>query len=74
MKLGAEKEKTFYDFSLKFDAANETLSGLSFKVDADALIDKKLIVCASTHPLEENILLECFKNCLLYTSPSPRDY
>ena len=62
MKLGAEKEKTFHDFSLKFDAANEILSGLSFNIDENALIDKKLIVCASTHPLEEKILLESFKN------------
>ena len=61
IKLGAKEEKTFHDFSLKFDAANEILSGLSFKVDKNALADKKLIVCASTHPSEEEILLESFK-------------
>ena len=61
IELGVLRKNAFHDFSLKFDAAAKLISGLSFKVDRDALSKKRIITCASTHPGEEEILLESFQ-------------
>ena len=58
--IGANSCNVHIDSSLKFDALNFGSSKSTFSYDENLIKDKKIITCASTHPTEEEILLNSY--------------
>tara|TARA_Y200000002_G_scaffold319518_1_gene278908 strand:- start:58 stop:783 length:726 start_codon:yes stop_codon:yes gene_type:complete len=58
--IGANSRNIHIDSSLKFDALNFGSSKSTFTYDENLIKDKKIITCASTHPTEEEILLNSY--------------
>ena len=60
-KIGANLSDIHVESSLKFDALDAEPAKPSFSFSAELINNKKIIVCASTHPNEEEILFKSFK-------------
>tara|TARA_B100000035_G_scaffold62591_1_gene50653 strand:- start:749 stop:1978 length:1230 start_codon:yes stop_codon:yes gene_type:complete len=70
VNLGVHKDRIKQDYSFKFDSISLSNEKTEFKDS----IEKKLIICASTHEPEEKILVEAFKmldneNTILVLAP-----
>jgi 3-deoxy-D-manno-octulosonic-acid transferase len=70
INLGVQKDRIKKDYSFKFDSISLTNEKKQYKDN----IDKKLIICASTHEPEEKILVEAFEmlnneNIILVLAP-----
>jgi len=68
--LGVHKDRIKKDYSFKFDSMSLSSEKKQYKDN----IEKKLIICASTHEPEEKILVEAFKllnseNIILVLAP-----
>ena len=48
-------------------------AGLLWKEDVQALHDREYKDVELSHMLADNCAMQLLRNCLLYTSPSPRD-
>jgi len=70
INLGVNKDRIKKDFSFKFDSISLSNEKKQYKDN----LEKKLIICASTHEPEEKILVEAFKmlnneNIILVLAP-----
>ncbi len=70
INLGVDKERIKQDYSFKFDSMSLSNEKKEYKDN----LEKKLIICASTHEPEEKILVDAFKmlnneNSILVLAP-----